>query len=257
MIVDCHCHAGRGDGLTGPWDSAAPLDAYLARAARAGIDRTVIFSAFHSDYRVANRAVAALARARPRRLLAFAFVHPQRDAGRVDALAAEAEALGMRGLKVHRRDARITREVCEVARARRLPVLYDVMGELAPMELVAREYPEVDFILPHLGAFTDDWAAQRACIDLVCRHANLHADTAGVRNFDLLVEAVRRAGPRKLLFGSDGPWLHPGVELAKVRALGLPPAAERLVTGGNLLRLLGGSARRPAPAALLGASVLF
>ena len=33
MIIDSHCHAGKGDGLTGPWDTAAPLDKYLVRAA--------------------------------------------------------------------------------------------------------------------------------------------------------------------------------------------------------------------------------
>ena len=37
---------------------------------------------------------------------------------------------------------------------------------------------------------------------------------------------MRRAGARKVLFGSDGPWLHPGVELAKVHALGLSPQDE-------------------------------
>ena len=53
-----------------------------------------------------------------------------------------------------------------------------------------------------------------------------------------LVEAVRRAGARKVIFGSDGPWLHPGVELHKIRALGLAPRDERLVLSGNLLRLM-------------------
>jgi hypothetical protein len=48
-----------------------------------------------------------------------------------------------------------------------------------------------------------------------------------------------------LLFGSDGPWLHPGLELHKVRLLGLPPAAEALVLGGNALRLLRGARRQP------------
>jgi len=42
MIVDSHCHGGRGDGLTGPWDTAAPLGRYLQRADQAGIDRTVL-----------------------------------------------------------------------------------------------------------------------------------------------------------------------------------------------------------------------
>ena len=43
--------------------------------------------------------------------------------------------------------------------------------------------------------------------------------------------------PVKSLFGSDGPWLHPGLELAKVKLLGLSPAALRLVLGSNWLRL--------------------
>ena len=115
-----------------------------------------------------------------------------------------------------------------------------------PRDELAQEFPDVDFIVPHLGSFADDWRAQRALIDPLVRHANIHADTAGVRRFDLLVEAVQRAGPHKLLFGSDGPWLHPGVELAKVRALGLSAQDEALVTGGNLLRLTARARRRAA-----------
>jgi predicted TIM-barrel fold metal-dependent hydrolase len=112
------------------------------------------------------------------------------------------------------------------------------VGETAVVELLATEYPDVAFIIPHLGSFADDWRAQLALIDHLVRHPNVYADTSGVRRFDLLQQAVQRAGARKILFGSDGPWLHPGVELAKIRALRLPPAEERLVLGGNVLRLL-------------------
>jgi predicted TIM-barrel fold metal-dependent hydrolase len=145
---------------------------------------------------------------------------------------------GFRGLKVHRHDGRITREICEVARAYTLPVIYDVMGEVSVVELLATEYPTVSFIIPHLGSFADDWKAQLALIDHLVRHPNVYADTAGMRRFDLLEAAARRAGARKLLFGSDGPWLHPGVELAKVRALHLSAAEEREVLGGTILRLM-------------------
>ncbi|HYH44311.1 MAG TPA: amidohydrolase family protein [Thermoanaerobaculia bacterium] len=239
MIIDCHCHAGKGDGLTGPWDTAAPLGSYLRWAARAGIGRTVLFAAFHSDYRVANREVARIVRSRPDRFYGFAFLHPARDRGRVELLVREAvERHGFRGIKVHRHDARITREICEVAKAYRLPVLYDVMGEVSAVELLATEYPEVDFIIPHLGSFADDWRAQLALIDHLVRHPNVYTDTSGVRRFDILEQAARRAGAQKILFGSDGPWLHPGVELAKVRALGFPPAEERKVLAGNILRLM-------------------
>jgi predicted TIM-barrel fold metal-dependent hydrolase len=80
------------------------------------------------------------------------------------------------------------------------------------------------------------------------RYPNLYGDTSAVRRFDYLVRAARRAGPGKLVFGSDGPWLHPALELAKVRLLGLPPTEEAMVLGGNLLRLL----RRSRPGAGAG-----
>jgi uncharacterized protein len=237
VIIDCHCHAGKGDGLTGPWNTAAPLGAYLRRARAAGITASNLLPAFHTDYGKANREVAGMLARAPRRFTGFAFVHAERDAGRVRELLNEAVRLGLIGIKVHRNDARLTREICDAARALGLPILYDVVGEIAPIELYARQYRDVAFIIPHLGSFADAWDAQLACIDHLARHPNVFTDTAGVRRFDLLVEALRRAGPRKVLFGSDGPYLHPGVELAKIRALGLRPADERLVLGGNFLRI--------------------
>jgi uncharacterized protein len=239
MIVDCHCHAGSGDGLTGPWDTSAPLHDYLHRATQAGIGRTVLFSAFHSDYAVANREVARIVASQPGRFYGFAFVDPERDRGRIGTMVRTAvEHYGFVGIKVHRHVSRITREVCEAARAFRIPILYDVVGEVSVVELLAQEYPDVGFIIPHLGSFSDDWTAQLALIDHLERHDNVHTDTAGVRRFDLLEQAVRRAGAHKILFGTDGPWLHPGVELSKVHALNLPSHEKELVTSGNLLRLI-------------------
>jgi len=246
MIIDSHCHAGKGDGLTGPWDTDASLDKYLARAQRAGIQKSVLFSAFHSDYAVANREVARIVARHPHRFYGFAFVHAINDRHRMRSLVGTAiERYGFVGIKVHRHDARITREVCEAARAYRVPVLYDPVGEVSIAELLATEYPDVNFILPHLGSFSDDWQVQRAYIDPLSRHPNLYTDTSGIRRFDLLEEALRRAGPAKILFGSDGPSLHPGVELAKIAALELSPAGRALVLGGNFLRLTRHARRRP------------
>jgi hypothetical protein len=184
--------------------------------------------------------VARIVSTQPERFYGFAFVHAQRDRGRVAELVREAVArYGFSGIKVHRYDARLTREVCEAARAWSLPILYDPMGEIAPLEMVVGEYRDVPFIIPHLGSFADDWAAQRSLLDLLERHDNVFTDTSGVRRFDLLVEAVRRGGAHKILFGTDGPWLHPGLELAKVRELPLDEAGRALVMGGNFLRLIG------------------
>jgi predicted TIM-barrel fold metal-dependent hydrolase len=246
VIIDCHCHAGKGDGLTGPWDTDAPLEQYLARAAKAGIDRTVLFAAFHSDFAVANHEVARIVATRPDRLLGFAFVNAVADRGRVEKLVRTAvEEYGFQGIKVHRYHGPITREVCEVARQYRVPVLYDVMGTVSTVEMFAPAYPDVDFIIPHLGSFADNWRANLALIDQLVRHPNVYTDTSAVLRFDLLEQAVARAGAHKVLFGSDGPWLHPGLEMAKVKLLRLPRAHEQLILGGNLIRLIEKAQKTP------------
>lgn len=244
MIIDSHCHAGHADGLTDPWNTIAPLQDYLRRAAQAGIHKTVIFAAFDGDYARANAEVAQLVAANPARLIGFAFVHAQRDKGRIEGMIRRAvEEYGFVGIKVHFHDAPLNREICEAARAYRLPILYDVGGNVALAQILAEEYPDLDFIIPHLGSFADDWRAHLGLIDHLQRHPNIYTDTSGVRRFDLLKQAVKRAGAHKVLFGSDGPWLHPGLELHKIRLLGLPPEQEKLITGHNFLRLLAKSGR--------------
>jgi predicted TIM-barrel fold metal-dependent hydrolase len=239
VIIDCHCHAGKGDRMTAPWNTVAPLKAYLRRAGAAGIAKTIVMPPFHSNYSQANDELGRLVARYPDRLLGFAFVHARRDAGRIAQMVGRAlMKWHFRGIKVHGFDAMPTREVCEAARRFRLPILVDVVSRPEVVDMLAPQYPDVNFIIPHLGSFTDDWRAHQQVIYQIARYPNVYADSSAVRQFDYLVQALRRAGPRKLLFGSDGPWIHPGLELHKIRLLGLPAEQERLVLGGNVLRLL-------------------
>jgi uncharacterized protein len=247
MVIDIHCHAGKGDLLTAPWNTNAPIEPYLRRARVAGIHRTVVFAAFHSDYAIANKEVARIVARYPERLIGFAFVHAVRDAGRIFQMVAHAvRQWGFRGVKVHGHDAMPTREVCGTVQAFGIPLLVDVAGQAQVVEMLAPEYPDVNFIIPHLGSFRDDWQAHQRVIDQLVRYPNVYTDTAGVRRFDYIVQAVKRAGARKVLFGSDGPWLHPGLEIHKIRLLGLPREEENLILGENAGRLLR-SVRVPKP----------
>ncbi len=69
------------------------------------------------------------------------------------------------------------------------------------------------------------------------RHPNIYTDTSGVRRFDVLEQAVKRAGAHKVLFGSDGPWLHPGLELTKIKALSLSHRQNRQILASNFIKL--------------------
>ncbi len=246
-IIDSHCHAGIADGLTGEWDTRAPLEEYHRQCSRAGIGISVLFACFHSDYRIANRQVASIVRQRPGRLFGYAFVHPQRDRLRMQELVGEAvEQLGFVGIKLHQYDGQISREVCTAARLYSLPVLYDVMGKIWIVDLLAREFPDINFIIPHLGSFADDWRAQEDFLFRLAAYPNIYTDTSGVRRMDLLHKAIRTAGAAKVLYGSDGPFLDPELELQKVRLLRLPDSEFKLVTSGNWLRLTAAARSRNA-----------
>jgi uncharacterized protein len=245
MIIDFHCHAGKGDLLSAPASTDAPLGPYMRRARAAGIDKTVVVAGFNSDYAKANREVARIVARQPDRLIGFAFVHCRRDRGRIRQMLERAvREWGFRGVKVHGSEALPTREVCDAARALGLPMLVDVTARAHVVDMFAPQYPDVDFVIAHLGSFLDDFRALQQVVDQLVRYPNVYADTSAVRRFDYIVEAVRRAGARKLLFGTDGPWLHPALELYKVRLLKLSPKDEALILGGNALRLIQKAARR-------------
>ncbi len=238
-IFDCHCHAGEGDGFTGPWNTKAPLKKFMSWSREAGISKTILFPAFHTNYAKANFEVAKIVHRNPNRFTGFAFIHALRDQGNVMQMVGTAvDQYGFKGLKVHQHDARISREICEAAKKYKIPILYDPVGEVSTVELIATEFPDVNFIIPHLSSFADDWRAQMAFIDVLARHKNVFTDTSGVRRFDLLELAVERAGTDKILFGTDGPWLHPSVELAKIYALKLPQSDLKKILGHNLLKLI-------------------
>lgn len=240
MIIDSHCHGVAGFGLSDPWTGQSLLARYLQRAKAAGITHSVIFANFHDDYAKANQQVAQFVRQHPQRLMGLCYLHAGRDKGRIFSMLKTAvEDYGFVGIKVHRHDARITREICDAARVFRVPILYDVETELNVLDWLARDYPDLNFIVPHLSSFAEKWRSQTVFLDRLEAYPNLYTDTSGVRFFDLLMRVVERCGPHKLLFGSDGPWLHPGVELAKIKAMGLAPEAQALVLGGNFLRLTG------------------
>jgi hypothetical protein len=236
LVIDAHCHAGRGQALSAPWTSRADLEVTLRHMADAGIDRTVIFPINNPEYEKANQEIAEICRRHPDKFIGFAKHDPQAEAGRIAALLRrEVRELGLRGLKLHRLP---TREVLDAVAELGIPVLYHP-ERVANFHMIASEYPSVSFVMAHLGNFASrEWTEHIEAIEVARRYPNVHLETSSVVFFKFLEMAARELGAGKLIFGSDGPELDSRVELYKIKLLKLPPAEEARVVGGNIARLL-------------------
>lgn len=236
LVIDAHCHAGRGQAMSAPWTTRADPEITLRHMAEAGIDRTVIFPINNTDFEKPNQEIAEICGRYPGKFIGFAKHDPQTEAGRIrPLLRKEVESLGLKGLKLHRLP---TREVLDAVAELRIPILYHP-EKVANFHMIASEYPQISFIMAHLGSFASrDSAEHFAAIAVARRYPNVYLDTSGVVFFKFLEMAAQELGAGKLIFGSDGPELDARVELYKVRLLKLPPADEARVLSGNILRLL-------------------
>ena len=64
----------------------------------------------------------------------------------------------------------------------------------------AKRHPEIDFVMVHMDLGTDN----KAALDLLGKLPNLYGDTTWVP-VATAVEAIRRYGSKKMLFGTDNP----------------------------------------------------
>ncbi len=87
MIIDCHCHAGKGDGLTGPLGHGRPAGGLpAARGRRRHHPHGAALPPSTRTTQAANRQVARLVAADPERFYGFACVHAaERPRARVRA----------------------------------------------------------------------------------------------------------------------------------------------------------------------------
>lgn len=97
-------------------------------------------------------------------------------------------------------------------------------------------WPGLTVVLAHLGGFRQ-WEG-------VAEHIagrDVWLDTAYTPRHlpdDEFVALVRAHGPDRVLFGTDGPWTDPAVEIAHIRGLDLTANEIDGILGGNAARLL-------------------
>lgn len=242
-VIDAHCHAGKGmnygknDPTSDPWTTYNDPRWTLSRAEEVGIDKTIIFPISNTTYQEANEEIASYVRRWPDKFIGFAKHDARTEAGKIrNMLRHEVLKLGLRGLKLH---GVPTKEMVETAVELGIPILFHPPKVSDSLEVV-ESHPKVSFILAHLGCFASrNWREHVRAIEAAKRLANLYLDTSSVVFFKYLEQAAHELPSEKLIFGSDGPLVDSRAELYKIRLLRLPQERERLILGGNILRLLG------------------
>jgi predicted TIM-barrel fold metal-dependent hydrolase len=238
LVIDAHCHAGKGEALAAPWNTFNDPEVILRHADEAGIDKSIIFPLDNPTYERVNEEIARIAAKYPGKFIGFAKHDPVSEAGRIKQLLThEVNDLGLKGLKLHKLP---TREVLDAVVELKVPVLFHP-AKVADFHMIASAYQQVNFIMAHLGSFASaSFAEHLAAIDVARRYPNVYLETSSVIHWRCLEMAARELPREKLIFGSDGPDADSRVELYKIRLLKLPRDHEEKVLGGNVLRLLPG-----------------
>lgn len=222
----------------------------LAREMRGlGVSRSVLLPI---DFPVASHNASAwLAAARGRSdFLCFGSVHPfVRDPAAV--LDAQVQA-GARGVKVHPAvqlvppDHDRCMRIYALCAERRLPVLFhcgpvDIetklgrrFSQVARYERAIAETPDCTFVLGHAGALQLDLA-----LSLARRYPNVWLEVAS-QSLTGVARVLGESDPAKVMYGSDWPFYHQAIGLAKVfMVTGDDAALRRRVLSENAERLLG------------------
>ena len=211
-------------------DMADPalVKAWLDQMARHGIVHAVIAPA---DAHAAvyneegNALISRLVRRYPQQLSGLAVANPWRGPKAVRLLEKAFER-GMKGLYLHppRQGFRLTETIVDpllkICSRRRKPVYAytgtPICSEPFQLAELARRFPEVTFIMGH-GAYSDFWYD---VVGALQQAPNLLVETS-CQGAAIIQQVIDAVGPERVLFGSGWPRSKPGIEILKIRSMGL------------------------------------
>ena len=113
------------------------------------------------------------------------------------------------------------------------------------IEELAVSFPAAKIVIGHMGHGNVVYI--NGSIDVALRNSNVYLETSGMPMHTKIREAYERVGETRVLFGTDVPFHHPFVEIAKVQVSGLPADAVERVLSKNGRLLFFGDENATAP----------
>ena len=241
-VIDFHGHVGRYDDLEMVDDQAVTLRAMDA----VGIDKSCVFNIYYPDGRTGNDETLAFVNRHPDRFVGFAYVSPLLPDLVVPELERAVDELGLRAIKLYPPytpyplNHPAWDRVYGFANERGLTILSHT-GPGAPSEPrhlgeAAPRFPNANFVAGHAGN-SEPYRSQAIKVAQDC--PNVYLETCSTfRTPGVIEELVDRAGPDRVLFGSDTPLMDPRPQIGKIITAAIDGEAKRLVLGENARRLL-------------------
>ena len=239
MIIDIHNHVGlsRDGGHSKLEDILGNMAAYkISKVALFAIDE----EGFEPTYTAQNTKVIAMRDRYPEKIIAFARIVPSAGRAAVQEFK-RCLKLGVKGLKMkmsYGLDPKDAKSVLDLIADRGdFPVVvhtaHDEHSQPRVWEPVIACYPGINFILAHGGK-----DRYRQCNELAVKYPNVYMDTSTL-SYNRTRYSYAHAGPGKILFGSDYPYSHPGIELKKMQLLVHDKKDMDMILYKNAVRLLG------------------
>ena len=236
MIIDFHTHIGRSK------DGAEQVLGDTLRAMRQfKVTQSVVFPIDEKNpgpsYARLNRRIAHHIQ-KHRNLIGCARLNPNELEASFQEIEQGVRA-GFRAVKLHPRSDRFDVHKArplfpEIARHRLAVVLHtDHEVKCHPKEWlpIFKAYPKIFFVLAHSGKdlFREAIEVAKAC-------PNVYLDTSTLSYYRTGM-ILKKTGAKKVVFASDIPYSHLGLEIKKFQYL-LPRAKQKLVFSDNARRIL-------------------
>lgn len=243
-IIDSHVHLKHGDAEGTEYSP----EAIVRIMDEVGIDKSVVFAMSTTTRRSIEMAKGAVDKF-PDRLIPYVYALPNYERPVLEEIGRALTELDFKGIKIHIGECTLAEYVVDpvIGLAGELgsPCLIDCGGDHEAIARMAVNFPKTNIIVAHLGRYLcEDPILIDRFISLASAYPNIYLDISGVVIPGKIVEALQRAGPKRVLFGTDGPHEAPDAvayaqaEIGKVRKLGLSEGDQRAILGENIASLL-------------------
>jgi len=246
FVFDCHGHLGAWPDFPEHQNDVARM---LEVMDRLGIARLAFSSldACYCEMRRGNQEAYAAAAAHPDRLLAYAVINPNFPESLEAELARWPKQAPRPLIKLHPYlhrypvtgpNYRPLWEFADRASAVVLSHTWESDPTCGPLlfEELARQYPGARIILGHSGVTRKGY---EEAIQVARKYENVFLDTTGSQSHNGILErCVAEVGFRRVLFGSDLPFLEAAMGIGRVAFARLPESQKEAILGLNFRQLL-------------------